>query len=402
MELTLQFGFGMMDHSRALIESWRGGTVILSPRDLSPNQLTKLSESILRLNGGRVWLDPQFYVPRADHERLCSHAYWPQNFETGIFWQGSPLQRLLRELKKLNVELSCSSFVLPGMLARPIDEDWLESQEAIIEAGVAEDVGKPLVSTIALSDESVQDIDQISELIERVERWRVDEFYIVAEHPNGDYLVTDPSWLANLIDLAAGLRLLGKKVTIGYCTHQMLIAAAAKVTALASGTWMNVRSFPPEKFVVPTEDEIKQRSKWYYCPQALSEYKIPFLDIAKRQGVLQSMAPPAGLGSPYADVLFSGVQPTLAKAFSEQAAFRHYLQSLHSQSALSVKGTFQETVDWHRSALDTAASLLETLRRRGVTGQLRDFTDSVDANRAALQVLLDLRGASLSRAWANL
>ncbi len=402
MELNLQFGFGMMDHSRALIDGWKGGTVILSPRDLSPVQLKKLCESILRLNGGRVRLDPQFYVPRADHERLCSHAYWPQEFDTGVFWQGTQLQKLIVELRKVNTELNCSSFVLPGMLANPIDEDWFGSQEAIIEAAQAEEIGKPLVCTVALSDKSVQDIDQVSGLIERAEDWKVEEFYLVAEHPDGSYLVKDPSWLANLIDLAAGLRLLGKRVTIGYCTHQMLIAAAAKVTAIASGTWMNVRSFPPEKFVVPTDDEIKQRSKWYYCPQALSEYKIPYLDIAKRQGVLQSMAPPASLASPYADILFSGVQPTLAKAFSEQAAFRHYLQSLHSQSVASVRGTFQETVDWHRSALDTAASLLETLRRRGVTGQLRDFTDSVDANRTALQVLIDLRGASLSRAWNTL
>jgi hypothetical protein len=309
---------------------------------------------------------------------------------------------LLGKLKSLNIELGCSSFVLPGMLARPIDDDWFGSQEAIIEAALLENIGKPLVCTVALSDESVQSIDQISELIERAENWNVEEFYIVAEHPGGDYLVRDPNWLANVVDLAAGLRLLRKRVTIGYCTHQMLIAAAAKVSAIASGTWMNVRSFPPEKFIVPIDEEIRQRSKWYYCPQALSEYKIPYLDIAKRQGVLDTMAPPAVLGSNYADILFSGVQPTLAKAFSEQAAFRHYLQSLHSQSKLSAKDTFQATVDSHNASLDTASALLETLKRRGVTGQLRDFSDSIDVNRTALQVLVDLRGPSLARAWATL
>jgi hypothetical protein len=40
MELFLQFGFGMMEHCRVLVDEWGGGTVILSPRDLNETQLT--------------------------------------------------------------------------------------------------------------------------------------------------------------------------------------------------------------------------------------------------------------------------------------------------------------------------------------------------------------------------
>lgn len=70
---------------------------------------------------------------------------------------------------------------------------------------------------------------------------------------------------------------------------------------------MNVRSFPPDKFRAPYEDEHKQRATWYYCPQALSEYKLPFLDMADRRGLLDSMAPPAEMDGEYATTLFSGV-----------------------------------------------------------------------------------------------
>ncbi len=402
MNLDLQFGFGMMAHSKALIERWQGGNVILSPRDLSSEQLVSLSGSITKLPGGTVWLDPQFYVPRADHERLCSHDYWPTHFQTGVFWQGESLRNLVRKLVELNIELETSAFVLPGILAAPVDEDWFVAQEAIIREVSSIGYEGPLICTIALSDESLKDINQIGELIERAEGWNVQGFYIVAQHPNGTYLVTDPIWLANLIDLAAGLKLMRKSVSIGYCTHQMLIASAAKITAISSGTWMNVRSFPPEKFSVGVEEEIKQRTKWYYCPQALSEYKIPFLDVAQRVGVLPLMQPPPEFGSDYADLLFSGVQPTTVKAFSEQEAFRHYLHCLHQQSQDSVKESFRATVDVHNEMLDRAESLLATLRSRGVFGGLRDFSDAVDANRAALQVLKSLRGAMLERAWNTL
>ena len=47
---------------------------------------------------------------------------------------------------------------------------------------------------------------------DRSERWNPDGYYIVAEHPNGNYLVDDPNWLANLLDLAAGVKLRGARV----------------------------------------------------------------------------------------------------------------------------------------------------------------------------------------------
>ena len=129
------------------------------------------------------------------------------------------------------------------------------------------------------------------------------------------------------------------KVILGYCNHQMLAAASAGANAIASGTWMNVRSFPPEKFRTAYEDEIKRKTTWYYCPQALSEYKIPTLDIAMLQGVLQDMEPPPEMGSHFADILFQGAQPSTV-GFGETLAFRHYLKSLHAQVEAARRPTF--------------------------------------------------------------
>src|ERR1035441_5985411 len=276
MELVLQFGYGMMEHCRTLLNQWQGGTVILSPRDLTDEQLGRFSASIRDIQDARLLLDPQFYLPHADHERLCSHAYWPAEYQTGTFWQGPPLRTLLERLRDLNRRLETSSFLLPGMLAAQVDEDWLGIQQSTLEEAAALNTGQRLTMTIALSADASRDPNQIANLLERAERWMADAFYVVVEHPNGQYLVDDPNWLANVVDLAAGLRLLHRPVILGYCNHQMLIAAVAKTTAIASGTWMNVRSFPPAKFVTEYEEEMRQRATWYYCPQALSEYKIPF------------------------------------------------------------------------------------------------------------------------------
>lgn len=401
MELYLQFGWGMMEHCRQLTRAWGGATTILSPRDLTHEQLVRLG-SDLRSVGGTVLLDPQFYLPHSDHERLRSHVYWPEDYESTGFWTGSGLERLLAPLFKLNQRVGCASVILPGLLATTVDRDWLTRQQAVVEGANklnADQVG--LFASVALGEDAPRNSRQIDDVLDAAEAWEVKGVYLVCEHPRGSYLVDDPNWLSNVLDLAAGLRLQGKEVIIGYCHHQMLIAACTSATAIAAGTWMNVRSFPPEKFRSQYDEELKTRAIWYYCPPALSEFKIPFLDIAQRQGVLGLLSTPASYSSRYADALFQSPQPSSA-AFTEPDAFRHYLQCLHVQVANARSTTFDATASAYEQALDEADSLLQRIHAASVSGQLRDFGDIVAINRAALSVLKTERGAMLRRRWNDL
>lgn len=398
MELNLQLGYGMMEHSRHLLRAWSGGTVILSPRDLEPQQVLQLSADIRGIKKAGVIFDPQFYLPHADHERLRRHDYWPEQYDTGTFWSGNGLENLVDCLARLNTQLGCRSFILPGLLAETIDDDWLARQEAILGAAKRGTHGLPLLATLAIGADALRSQSQVHDLLEAAESWDPSGYYVVCEHPNGDYLVDDPSWLSNILDLLSGLRLRGRQVTLGYCTHQFLIAGLAKTTAIASGTWMNVRSFPPAKFYGAYDDEIKQRAIWYYCPQSLSEYKLPFLDLAYSQGFLQEMAPDPSLGSQYASNLFLGGQPTTV-GLEEPSAFRHYLTSLHGQVATVGARSFDEAVANEEQRLEFARRLLTRLRGAGVLGQLRDFYGVIDATIAAIRAHTNTRGHQMRRHW---
>jgi hypothetical protein len=401
MELYLQFGFGMMDHSLHLLTSWGGGTVILSPRDLEPVQVQSFAARVSKVKKGQVLFDPQFYLPHADHARLTRHSYWPKQYDTGIFWSGPGLKDLLTKLVKLNRTIDCQRFILPGLLADTISDDWLNQQKAVLDMAAKVASGLPRIVTLALGADAVRNQDQIHELLDTATEWEVDGFYVVCEHPNGKYLVDDPSWITNVLDLLAGLRLRGKEVILGYCTHQFLIATLSKASAIASGTWMNLRSFPPEKFSAAYNEDIKQKAVWYYCPQALSEYKIPSLDLAYSQGLLAAMAPPPNLGSNYAMRLFGGTQPTTV-GLDEPNAFRHYLQSLHSQVGMLTSPSFDEAVAAEEQRLNTARQLLNQLQRAGVLGQLRDFSPILDSNLAAIRAHSNTRGHQMRRHWNSL
>lgn len=399
MKLYLQFGWGMMEHCRALISVWNGGTVILSPRDLEENQLKPFSDRINRLPNGAVLFDPQFYLPHADHTRLVSHNYWISGYSTGTFFAGTQLNTLLYNLKLLNDELETSAVILPGILANEITDDWLNAQLMIYEEAKTTGFGKPLCQTIAITADACRDDLQVAKLLEHIAKNPAEIYYLVCEHPKGNYLVDDAGWLANVLDISAGLKLNGAKVIIGYCSHQMIIASTVKADAIASGTWLNVRAFPPEKFKSASEEEDRRRAIWYYCPQALSEYKLTFLDIARKLGILNSMA--SLNADPQIQALFSGGQPTTI-GLTEQTAFRHYLNMLRNQVENSVKTTFDETVTNHETILSEAETLLKTLTGNKIFGQMRDFSEAIDANRAALEVIKVTRGPLLRRNWSSM
>lgn len=399
MDLYLQFGHGMMEHSRQLISAWGGGTVLLSPRDLKADQLKRIAEDVTAMPEGRVLVDPQCYLPDSDHARLCSHDYWPEDYASGEFWSGGELDDLLKKLLELNESVGAAALILPGMHGTEVDADWLAVQAAIRKAARSLDTALPVYVTAALSADALRTDEQVGALLEDAQSHPADGYYLVFEHPNGDYLADDPSWLSSVLDIVAGLRLLGSEVVLGYCNHQMLVAAAANATAICSGTWMNVRSFTPDKFDVADEGDIRRKAKWYYCPQALSEYKVQFLDFAFRKGVLEDMQAPEAYDGGYADALFSGTLPSTVD-FTEKAAFRHYLHVLACQVEDASADSFDETVSLHKALLDEAESLIKTLASHGVRGQQRDFSEIVDVNRAALSSLASTRGPMLRREWS--
>lgn len=397
MELYLQFGYGMMGMSSELISNWGGGGVILSPRDQNESQLKRTGERV-RDAGGNVLLDPQCFARDCNHRNLLSYPYWQEFCQnsTGSFRGGPGTAAVLSRLATLSNDVGVTEVILPAPFANPVSDDWFSFVENMISEAPDHFGDRELLATIALSNASVRDEIQIEAIVERAARWNVAGLYIIAEHPGG-YLVADPSWLANLLILTSGLKLAKRKVIVGYSTHQFLILGSANVDAIASGTWLNVRDFPMDKFYEAGE-EISRRAVWYYCPQALSEFKIEFLDIARRQGVLGHMAPSVDIQPNYAAPLFSGPLPS-SVAWGETNAFRHYLTCLRWQAAEARRATFDDTTNSHLALLDSAEEILRGLHANGVRGQDRDFADIFDVNRAAMTVFLSARGERMRRGW---
>lgn len=397
MKLYLQFGYGMMEHAKLLTKKWSNETaVILSPRDLTDTQLTRLGQELIK-EKAEVLLDPQMYAPGITNQpNLTHHTYWYK----GSFPTGVSLDTCLSELTSLNQRVGATRIIIPAELAVQIDAKWIKQQKDTINAVKTNGVeGMSPIFTIALGPDVLKNNKATEDLLNEIEGWSIDSVYLILKHPEGDYLVNSATWLANALDIVSGMRLRGINVIVGYCNHQKLIMAAAGANAICSGTWLNVRAFCTNKFV--TSDDIAQRSTWYYAPHLLSEFKVDTLDVAHKLKTLHSLATDVAYDSQYADALFTAPQPTLAQ-FTEREAFRHYLQCLQAQTETSIQSTYKATTDLLFTQLDVAEKGLDILNKLGINGQQRDFSSYISYSRTALKVLDSQRGSMLSRNWPSI
>ncbi len=398
MNLFLQYGHGMLTMTKDLCKQWGNGGVILSPRDMTILQMRNLTSSLKNLSAITM-LDPQLYNPRGTHHGLAKYDFWPSNYNTSIFWGSEASSTMMQKLYELNKYVGTSFFLLPGIHAIKADDDFFAVQESILDDAEAYGCEHSKFATICLSYEMLKDEEQLEKVANSASKWHVCGYYIVPEYHSGDYLKEDPIWLLNLINFCWSLKLHKRQVFVGYANHQMLCLALAKVDALISGTWLNVRSFSTDKFDEPTEDSISRRVKWYYCPQALSEFKLPFLDIAQKNNVLETMRPDPELQTYEADILFSGAAPSDTD-YAEQQSFKHYLTALRSQAiASSSFSSFDETLKFQYEILNRAKKTLSFLHAHGVRGQARDFYDYIDVNLSILDTLKLSRGFAMKMQW---
>lgn len=393
MDLYLQFGHGMMGYCRELISKWGEGTVILSPRDLTEDQTKKFSKELISLNGNTLF-DPQYYNPRADHHKLTKWSHWLNDYDTSLLSDNLYIEDKLKAIKNINDYCHTSAYIIPSQICDTVDRFWVDQQALFINKASELFIDKEKYSTLALSFDVLVDESSIEKIIDAAEKWDVDGYYIV---PEGKYLEDDSYWLVNLAQLVAGLKLQNKKVIVGYSNHQMLSLACANADAIASGSFLNVRSFSTGKFDQPDADAISRRATWYYCPQAMSEYGIRALDRAYDYKLINKLKP-FGKTNEYVDILFGGARPSSVK-FGDKLAFKHYLTTLKQQCLLAKKDTFENTITYHTELSDYAYEFIRTLENDGVRERNRNFKDLVDLYQDTLFRLKKERGALLKRQW---
>ena len=108
------------------LEEFDGGTIILSPMNISPNKVKDYAAKVHKKNG-RVLVDPQLYYPRQYQKKLSEYEYWPQSDITSL--EMGQFDTVVEKLSKLNAEVRAEAFLLPSITTKKIDELWNKIQK---------------------------------------------------------------------------------------------------------------------------------------------------------------------------------------------------------------------------------------------------------------------------------
>lgn len=403
MDLYLQFGYGMKALTLDLSKKWGGASVILSPRDMTPSQLKMWSKEFEKANV-QCYFDPQCYCPKSHQKRLIQYDYWDSNLNTNLQSSETPVDRQIKSIKEYNDIANTKAYILPCIL-NSYSTDWSKrfmlQSSRFIEAANKVMHDKPIFATIALPrDFLIQSEEAIEPILQKIIELDVDGYYVIAEALDRKYLIDSPIWLSNVLHICAALKIAGKKVIYGYGNHQLLPMALIKVDALASGTWQNVRSFT-NRFI--DVDEQKRKSTWVYYPEALSEYKLSFMDWAFNNKYLLSMkSKDKDFMDDGINKIFQAKVPPSATGFTETDAFKHYLCCLKHQISILDKESYKEAYLSYEMLLTTAEREIERLEKVGVYAQARSFKNFIDINRAAVTRLDQNHGFSLRMSWKTL
>ncbi len=402
MELYLQFGHGMKSLAIELAKKWGGLTTILSPRDMSPNQMVNWCKDFKK-NNVKCLFDPQCYFPKNTLKNLSQYEYWDKGMNTNLASMDPYEVSLIKKIKKYNEIAETTAFIVPNTMESYSEnwkKSWISKSKKLNIAARNTVKDKPILATLTLpSNFLTQQENEIELLIQEITGWDVDGFYIIAEVPEKKYLVNNPLWLSNLFQICAALKIANKSVIFGYGNHQMLPLSLLKVDAIASGTWLNVRSFI-NRF--SDNEEMKRKSTWIYYPQALSEYKLSFLDLAYSSGVIKEMQLDNDFINEYSELIYKAKTLPSSTGLSETTAFKFYLCSLKKQIENLNQSTYEKALSANEVLLNTAERTIEHLEKRGMFAQTRSFRDIVDVNRSAIQMLDNSRGFTLSMSWNSL
>jgi hypothetical protein len=393
-------GWGMHTLAHSLLTEWQGGTAILSPRDMNQSQLVNCAKKLRSISGSAILLDPQLYDQGADHHRLTSHDYWPNNASTMELSASGDSKALIDRLHELNHNLGCRELILPANLVKKPTEAWARRVIALVD--VASRIRKrPAIRlSLPLSYKLLENAESTRALAEKLEtickEAPVRRAYLVPEHPPGDYFCISTDWIGGVLDTIGTLKQLDVDCIVGYSNQQMLICGIAGASGIAVGNWNNVRRFDLGKFSdQPKRD--RRSTEWLYLDKALSEIKASEVVRANQRGNISIIS--QNITWPNAEIerlLKTGDTDTYLK---RPTAFSHYLRSIRMQAASLDDSSYIAAKRSVQELLRSAGDGLGLIKGAGIDPESRDFSLCLGHLSAAITAFDTSRGPTFKMIW---
>lgn len=200
--------------------------------------------------------DPQLYVPNSDRGHLKEWKYFPSDVDTADLSSEQWWQNLVSAIAKNVISMEPTAICSPAVIPKVFSDDYYSR---LISDGqelcrLLKDTSIRPVQTalVGLADLSAQ--DRALAVGSILSQTKADWVYVLLHgdtHPRSELDETEE--LKGVLRLISSLENSGLRVTVGYCSSDVLLWKAIGVSCCATGKFFNLRRFTRTRFEEPAQ-----------------------------------------------------------------------------------------------------------------------------------------------------
>lgn len=366
MTLLAQHGWGKSEKIDTALDDGSINGLIVSPRDETPENATKLIASIASDYPDSMRLfDPLFHagmISPAKDGKLPAYDYYKPNLTRRDFIGVGKYAGYAADVLEYQYELDVTAIVSPTIELVNFGDRSAQIALQLADASSTHHAGKgesrPLLLSFLINENALGSRDDLDTFLDTVTLMDTDGFYLLVNRANSTHNpLMEPERLAGLMYMVYILRIVNSlDVVCGYSDLIGLPLHAAGANVTACGWFGTLRRFTFKRFRPSTGGQ-PARSRYLSTP-ALESILISELDQISEAGLIDEFLS----GTKY-DTEF-GKKPTYSVPWSNETAALHHWAALASKISeiepMAVEDALATISDWIETA-ETIRSEAELL-----------------------------------------
>jgi hypothetical protein len=231
------------------------GGAILSPLNYSPVEIAAQLAALRDREKFITIFDPHLYRPQSDRLHLPEWGYYPKDVATADLSSEKWWAGVIDGVAKTAVDLGTTAVSSPAIVPKAFSDDFFTSLadhgNRLVSA--LDGTGINAFQTVVVNLPELASPDRTMRIASIVSRSRASDcLLIIISDLEPRRELSDPEELKGAMRLISSLEAADQRVTVGFCSSDMLLWKAAGATNCASGKFFNLRRFTLSRFDEPS------------------------------------------------------------------------------------------------------------------------------------------------------
>jgi hypothetical protein len=277
---------------------------ILSPLNYTSDE-TQQQIADLKKSGKVAILDPYLYHPQSDKGQLPKWSYYPKDVDTADLGSEKWWSSLVNGVAKAAVEIGADAVCSPAIVPKAFTDDFyshtIEHGNQLQEALKGTNV--QAFQTVVVNLPELTDPNRVMTIASIISQSMTKDCvlaFISNIEPRRE--LADPEELKGGMRLISALAHGGQRVTVAFCSSDMILWKAAGATSCATGKFFNLRRFTLSRLIEDSSGGGGQLSYWF------EESLLAFLrqsDLLRVQS--HSLISAASKSNPFCDQILATI-----------------------------------------------------------------------------------------------